>query len=130
MKCQRCGQTISVDERYEYLGETLCEDCYIDVRYPAKSCDPWAVYSATRSRRRMGLKGSEGLTEPQKAIYDYVREKGKVTKEQLIENLGFTEADLQTQLAALRHCELVKGRKENGQLYLVPFTGGDSLSSG
>jgi late competence protein required for DNA uptake (superfamily II DNA/RNA helicase) len=121
VKCQRCGQTILVNERHEYLGETLCEDCYIDVRYPARSCNPWAVYSATRSRKRMGLKGSEGLTKLQKAIYDYVRGRGKVTKEQLIENFGFNEADLQTQLATLRHCELIKGYKESGRIYLAPF---------
>jgi len=121
VKCQRCGREISSNERYKYLGETLCEDCYIDVRYPAKACDPWAVYTATRLRETMGLKGTEGLTELQRAIYDFVRGKGKVTREQLIENLGLTEAELQTQLAILRHCELVKGYKENGRIYLVPF---------
>ncbi len=122
VKCKRCRREISSNERYEYLGETLCEDCYIDIRYPAKACDPWAVYSATRSRETVGLKGTEGLTELQRAIYDFVRGKGKVTREQLIENLGLTEAELQTQLATLRHCELVKGHKENGRIYLVPFT--------
>ena len=56
-----------------------------------------------------------------RAIYDFVREKGKVTREQLIENLGLTETELQTQLAILRHCELVKGHKEDNSVYLVPF---------
>ena len=59
MKCKRCGWEISDKEEYEYLGETLCEDCYIDIRYPAKACDPWAVYSATISREILGLKGAE-----------------------------------------------------------------------
>ncbi|MBA7658494.1 hypothetical protein ES703_66450 [subsurface metagenome] len=57
----------------------------------------------------------------QKAIYEFVRGKGKVTREQLIENLGLTEAELQTQLATLRHCELVKGYKEGDKIYLVLF---------
>ena len=121
MKCKRCGREISKDESCEYLGETLCEDCYIDIRYPAKACDPWAVYAATRSRESSGLKGAEGLTDLQKAIYEFVREKGKVTREQVIENFGLTETQLQTQLATLRHCELVKGHKESDKICLVPF---------
>lgn len=121
MKCSRCGRQISKDESYEYLGETFCEDCYIDLRYPAKACDPWAVYSATRSRESLGLKGAAGLTDLQKAVYEFVREKGKVTRDEVMENLSLTETQLQTQLATLRHCELVKGHKEKGRIYVVPF---------
>ena len=121
MKCGRCGREISIADSYQHLGKTLCEDCYIDIRYPAKACDPWAVYSATRSRETEGLKGSVGLTDFQQAIYEFVRSKGKATREQLIENLDLTEADLQRQLAILRHCELVKGHKEGNSVYLVPF---------
>ena len=121
VKCKRCDREISEKERYEYLGETLCEDCYIDIRYPAKACDPWAVYSATRSRESLGLKGAEGLTELQKAIYGFIKGKGKMTRDDLIERFGMKETELQTQLAILRHCELVKGSKEDGLVYLVPF---------
>ena len=121
MKCERCGRELSADDSYQYLGKALCEDCYIDIRYPAKACDPWAVYSATRSRETLGLKGTAGLTELQQAIYDFIRGRGKVTREQIIENLGLTDAELQRQLATLRHCELVKGRKEGKSIYVVPF---------
>ena len=121
VKCKRCGREISEKEQYEYLGGTLCEDCYIDIRYPAKACDPWAVYSATRSREILGLKGAEGLTELQRAIYDFVRSNGKVTREELMKNFNLAETELQRQLAILRHCELVKGSKEDDQIYLVPF---------
>ena len=121
MKCKRCGQEISDKEQYEYLGETLCEDCYIDIRYPAKACDPWAVYSAIRSRETLGLKGTEGLTDLQQVIYEFIKGKGKVTREELIKNCELTEAELQTQLAILRHCEMIKGSKEDGRIYLVPF---------
>ncbi len=68
VKCNRCGRGVSAENSYQYLGETLCEDCYIDIRYPAKACNPWAVYSATRSRESQGLKGAEGLTDLQKAV--------------------------------------------------------------
>jgi recombinational DNA repair protein (RecF pathway) len=121
MKCDRCGHEVSTDDSYQHGGETLCEDCYIDIRYPAKACDPWAVYSATRSRESLGLKGAEGLTNLQKAIYDFIRGKGKVTGEELRENFGMKETELQMQIATLRHCELIRGTKEDGQIYLVPF---------
>ena len=81
VKCKRCDLEIPEKERYEYLGETLCEDCYIDIRYPSKACDPWAVYSATRSRESLGLKETEGLTELQKAIYGFIKGKGKMTRD-------------------------------------------------
>ena len=120
-KCDRCGHEISADESYQYLGDTLCEDCYIDMRYPAKACDPWAVYSATRYRVSRGLEGTAGLSDLQRAICDLVKTSGKVTREELIDNFNVSESDLQTQLATLRHCELVKGCKEGNRVYLVPF---------
>ena len=120
-KCELCGRDIADNEIYEHLGETLCEDCYINIRYPAKACDPWAVYTATRSREILGLKGAEGLTELQKAIYDFVKSNGKVTREELMKSFSLAEPDIQRQLAILRHCELVRGTKEDDQIYPVPF---------
>ena len=38
-----------------------------------------------------------------------------------MENFNLAEPELQRQLATLRHCELIKGTKEDGQIYLVPF---------
>ena len=73
MKCSRCVREISEDQSYEYMNERLCEDCYIDIRYPAKACDPWAVYAATRSREGLGLSGTGGLTELQKEICEFVK---------------------------------------------------------
>lgn len=122
MKCNRCGCEIPEGESYTYRGETLCEDCYIDIRMPAKACDPWAVHSATRFRERSGLKGIEGMTELQKVIYEFVKSKGKVTREEVMESFMLPEQEMQRQLAILRHCELVKGYKEDGKVYLVPFS--------
>ena len=44
-----------------------------------------------------------------------------MTREQLLERFEFTGVELRRQLATLRHCELVKGHKEGGSIYLVPF---------
>ena len=121
VQCNRCGREVADSEKYEYHGQILCEDCYIDMRFPAKACDPWAVYSATRTRQQMGFKNAEGLTDQQRAIYEFVRSGGRVTSEELLKNFGLAESELQTHLATLRHCELVRGLKEGGRIYVVPF---------
>lgn len=122
MKCNRCGREIQEGDSYTHLGETLCEDCYLDMRLEVKACDPWAVHSATRFRESSGFEGVEGMTELQKAIYELVKRKGMVTREEVIENLNLSEQEMQTQLATLRHCELVKGHKEGDKVYLIPFS--------
>ena len=121
MKCNRCSLEIQEDDSYSHFGETLCEDCYLDMRLGVKGCDPWAVHSATRLRERSGLEGAEGLTELQKAIYKLVKRKGKVTMQEVMENLDLSHQEIRIQFAILRHCELVKGHKEGNNVYLVPF---------
>jgi transcription initiation factor IIE alpha subunit len=93
----------------------------MDVMQPANPCDPWAVFTATRSRERSGFKGAEGLTAQQTAIYEFVKSKGKATGEEVMENFGISQRDLERQVAILRHCELVKGHKEGDTVYLVLF---------
>ena len=122
MKCNRCGCEIPYNETYTYRGETPCEDCCLDMRLEVKGCDPWAVYSASRFRESGDFKGSEGLTELQKGIYEFVKSKGKATREKVMEKLSLSEQEMQIQLAILRHCELVKGHKEDGKVYLIPFS--------
>ncbi|MFC1942946.1 hypothetical protein ACFLWU_07040 [Chloroflexota bacterium] len=56
MKCQRCLRDIPDEESFAFFGEKLCDDCYMDARSPAKACDPWAVYAATRTRESTGTK--------------------------------------------------------------------------
>ncbi|MGD9143667.1 MAG: hypothetical protein PVG61_07470 [Dehalococcoidia bacterium] len=122
MKCQRCQREIQENDSFTHLGEVLCEDCYMDVRSPAKSCDPWAVYTATRTRETTGLSGAEGLNTLQQAIYNYIKNKGRATPEEIITKFNITPKDLQNQIATLRHCELVKGSKDGSDVYLVPFS--------
>jgi hypothetical protein len=121
MKCNRCGRDIKEGDSYTHFGETLCEDCYLDMRLEVKGCDPWAVHSAKRWRENSGLAGAEGLNDLQKAIYEFVKSKGKVTREEVMGNLSLSEQEIQKQLAILRHCELVRGYKEGDNVYLVPF---------
>ncbi len=58
----------------------------------------------------------------QRAIYEFIRDKGKVTRGEVMENFNISEGELKTQVAVLRHCELAKGHKEDNRVYLVPFS--------
>jgi hypothetical protein len=122
MKCNRCQCEISEEDSFTHLGETLCEDCYIDLRNPNRTCDPWAVYAATRTRKTTGSSGIEGLTTLQQAIYEFIRDRGRVTADEIGQKFSLAPRDLQNQFATLRHCELVKGQKEGDKIYIVPFS--------
>jgi len=93
----------------------------MDAMSPPKTCDPWAVYSATRTRERAGLKGVEGLTPLQKEIYEFIKGREKATREEVMASFNLTRSDLDSVVATLRHCELVRGQKERDKVYLVPF---------
>jgi hypothetical protein len=69
----------------------------------------------------MGFKNAEGLTDLQRAIYEFIKSNGRVTREALHKYFDLTESELMVHLATLRHCELVKGLKEDGQIYAIPF---------
>jgi predicted HTH transcriptional regulator len=121
MKCQSCGSTISVEESYVLNGRTLCEDCYLEEGHPVKACNPWAVHSAKQLQKQSGTRAEENLTDTQKAIYTFVKSKGKVTIRELVDNLNLSRTEIEKQLAILRHLELTKGKLEDKKTYIVPF---------
>ena len=41
--------------------------------------------------------------------------------ETVMEHFSLSQAELQTQVAVLRHCELVRGAKEGDRVFLAPF---------
>jgi hypothetical protein len=100
-------------------SESQSEDEEVSRRIQA--CDPWAVYSAKRFRKLAGLRGAQGLTEQQRAIYEFIKSKGKVTFKALHSAVQLTPQELENQIAILRHCELVKGQSEDGKVYLTLF---------
>jgi recombinational DNA repair protein (RecF pathway) len=123
MKCRRCLQKLNEQERYEYLGQVLCEDCYIDSLQPPRPCDPTAVSSARATRRQLGQQGTDGLTKLQKEIYEFIKEKGRVTRQEIKEHFNLPEWELEKQFAVLRHCELISGRKEGDKVYFLLLPG-------
>jgi len=118
MKCDRCGKEVAAGEEIEYLGERVCEDCYMDLRNPAKACDPWAVKMA------VGEKGPDGqveLTERQERIVEELKRDQYVTPDDMARRLGIELKELQKEVATLRHLELVRGEKRDGVVYLTIF---------
>jgi hypothetical protein len=121
MKCQICGCEISEEDSYLFKGATLCEDCHMEETHPVQTCDPKAVYSAKKLGQADKVSGKDSLDDQQKALYKFVTEKGKVTLQEICAELDLSPVRAQNQLAILRHLELVKGKKEAANTYIVPF---------
>ena len=121
MKCDRCQLEIPEGDPFTRGSLTLCEDCYLEEVSKPQVCDPWAAYNAQSVRENMGLEGEAGLTELQKAVYQFVKEKGRVSVDEILEAFDLSQNELMTSFAVLRHCELVRGCKENDEVYLTTF---------
>ena len=93
----------------------------MDIGLSIKECDPWSTYVDTRTRERAGQTGVEGLTEMEKKVYEMVKSSGRITREDMMKELGLSELDLKSQLVPLMHSELVKERSEGDKMYLIPI---------
>ncbi len=122
MKCDSCDKEIAKGDEFSHHGQTLCDDCYMNIRLKPKACDPWAVRLATSTREKAGACGEEDLTDLQKSIYAFIKGRGKVTADEVVQELNIPLSELEREFATLRHCELVKGKKEGDKVYLVPFS--------
>ncbi|PVX26724.1 MAG: hypothetical protein CW691_00445 [Candidatus Bathyarchaeum sp.] len=121
VKCQCCGCEISCDDSYVVDGLTVCDDCYLEKSHRVVACNPLATYSAKRFQDTDGLEAKERLNEQQKAIYEFIKSKGKVTRQELCSRFNLSQAETENQIAILRHLELTKGKKEGSKIYIVPF---------
>lgn len=121
VKCQVCGCELSGEDCIEDEGKVFCEDCYIEGHHKIQACNPWAVRSKKLFREEAGLEGTEGLTELQKAIYEFIVSSGGAKKEEIAKKFEISLLETENQFALLRHCELLKGQKRTEGVYLVPF---------
>jgi hypothetical protein len=119
VKCQGCGIDVPAENCLISEGKTLCEDCYMEVGQRIRVCDPWGERSKLIFRESHELKGTDGLTDLQKRIYEFIKTKGKVTREELAEEFVLKPGELENEFAILRHCQLLKGKKEGDKVYLV-----------
>lgn len=120
-ECARCRAKTPDEDLYHHRGQDLCEDCYMGALQPPKTCDVAATHLATKHRQAVGQTGTEGLLPIQKKIHDYIEKKGKATRAEIMQEFGIPEWELDKQIAVLRHCELVKGKKEEDKVYMVLF---------
>jgi DNA-binding MarR family transcriptional regulator len=88
----------------------------MDALSPARACDPWAVHSAKSFGRNFA--GSFELTELQQRLLTVLNETGGATPEELMEGLNLAPADLEREIAALRHMEKVRGELRSGKKYI------------
>lgn len=100
MRCSRCQSQLEAGESHRHAGMLLCDDCYMNALSPAKACDPWAVYTASRLPDRQ-------LNQAQEAILTIIGQKGKAPLDELSQAAGLDRARLERELAALRHMELI-----------------------
>ena len=120
-KCSKCGIEIGKEDSYKHKSEVLCEDCYMDLMSSMKTCDPWAVQAATKDRKNRKLEDDDGLTAIQKKIYEYVKLKGEVLPEEILNVLKLDKLEFERQFTILRHCELLKGHKEDSKVFITLF---------
>lgn len=121
MKCEKCGLEFDQNEITNYQGQNLCEECCFDLMNPPKTCDPVAVSSTLTIRKQLGQKGTDGLSDKQKNIYNLVSEKGNISQEEILKTLKLTNQEFEREFAVLRHCELLRGFKEKGTIYFTKF---------
>jgi hypothetical protein len=116
MKCDKCGAEVLAEEKFEHSGQTLCEDCYLDIVTIPKTCDPWAVHSAKSTSQQ-----SDGLTAEQQQLLDLIKKSGPLTIEEICAELSIDISEFQRNFATLRHMELARGFKKGEQVYYTLF---------
>jgi hypothetical protein len=116
MECDRCHATIEAGEEKDHLGQTLCEDCYMDDLSPVRACDPWAVHSAKSFEKHAG--GVGALTPIQSEILDILKRTGGLEPAALLPQLScrMSPEDLQRQFASLRHMEKARAEKKGDRV--------------
>ena len=118
MECNRCKASIASGQENEHLGQNLCEDCYMDVLSPVRTCDPWAVHSARTFENLMGGQGT--FTDLQKRILDILKETGGIERHELLQRIGegISDGDLTREFASLRHKEKARAEKHGNTVLL------------
>jgi hypothetical protein len=88
----------------------------MDALSPARSCDPWAVYSA----KRLESSGSQGLqlNDTQERIVRFLQEAGETDPRAICRHLEIDADTFGREFAALRHMEKTRGRLIDGKVVI------------
>jgi hypothetical protein len=114
--CAKCDASIDAAETYEFAGESLCEDCYLERMARPITCDPWAVHSARNTSGK-----PQQLTDIQGRILNLLKEKGPLQAPEICRQLGISEGQFQNNFATLRHMELARGFKDGDDVRYTLF---------
>jgi len=121
LKCVRCGVEVDEEDSYELRNERVCEDCYFDSAMPQHPCDPVAQSGVDKFSETFGEVKSEELLEEQRKVYEFIKEKGKVTPIEIIQKFGMRQGELTQIFIVLRRFKLAKGARIDGVTYCVPW---------
>jgi hypothetical protein len=121
VRCEKCGTDIPAGDDLLMDGQRLCEDCYVTASHRIQACDPWAVRAAKEFQKSSGVNAVDALTDQQRAIYEFIKDRGRVEPEEVWANFQLTPRELENVGATLRHCELIKGQKDGPKVYWTLF---------
>lgn len=121
LRCENCGTEVPEEELLSLEGRSLCEDCYIGANHRIQACDPWAVRAAKVFEKTSGVSAVEALTDQQRAVYEFIKDRGRAKPEEVWAKFGLTPRELENIGAILRHCELIKGQKDGSEVYWTLF---------
>ncbi len=121
MKCARCGAEVDEEDVYDLKGEKVCEDCYFDEHMPRHPCDPIAQSIADRFSCIFGETKPEELPDIQRKIYEFIKNRGKATHEEILREFDLRHGELTQNMIVLRRLRLVKGAKIGDKIYYVPW---------
>jgi predicted HTH transcriptional regulator len=115
-ECFKCKGKFEKDDMLNREGRLLCEDCYLDIMSMPKVCDPWAVYVAKGSGK------NAELSNIQEKILNLLQRSDPVSAEKICSELKISEEEFKRNFATLRHLELAKAIKSNGEICYTTFT--------
>ncbi len=116
MICDKCSDRIEKNEERNHKSQILCEDCYIDILAPVKSCDPWAEYSA----RSFSDNSAESLTAIQKEIINTLKKNSESEPKTIHEKMttGIPYSEFERNFLTLKKMGKFKGEKRDGILFI------------
>jgi DNA-binding CsgD family transcriptional regulator len=111
MQCAACHKELRGESGHRQGEAVVCEDCFIDKVPVIKTCDPWAVYSASRTAVK-----EPGLTETQRRLVAFLRSHGPASLGQLMAELGISEEEVRGDFTVLRHIQMAGAKKQGNEV--------------
>lgn len=108
MQCAAFHKELSGEPGHKQGEAVVCEDCFVDKVPVIKTCDPWAVYSASRTAAK-----EPSLTETQQRLVAFLRSHGPVTLGQLMAEHSISEEAVRGDFTVLHHIQMA-GVKKHG----------------